>query len=70
MPRRRRIEPNPLALDWRDPEMPVIRTPKGVTKEFSANRVTNACAYMMEMADTPNWRDDPSYFWSKHDKGK
>lgn len=50
--------------------MPVIRTPKGVTKEFSANRVTNACAYMMEMADTPNWRDDPSYFWSKHDKGK
>ena len=64
-------------LNWRDPDMPVLRIAKkeGDTEykpyEFRADWIQlyhkNAMnSYRIE----PTWKNDPSYFWAKDKKKK
>lgn len=42
--------------------MPVIRKDKsGKMIELPSDRVTKACAYMISVAQVPDWRNDPTY---------
>jgi hypothetical protein len=75
MPRRRRLPPNPNALDWRDLEMPVWRTQ--VLIDNWTNTVVATQDILMSPYDEQmlarerirnqhyDWRNDPSYSWSK-----
>lgn len=65
MRRRRRKEPD-TRLDWRDPDMPVLRVferpwgevaldPEPPEKEQAFRRE------MMMFSQAPNWRNDPTY---------
>ncbi len=57
----RQMKPNPKALDWRDPEMPLVRTRKsGENIEIAPERVTRHCAQQL-LAPVPEWRNDPTY---------
>jgi len=65
MRRRKRLSPNPNALDWRDPQMPLVRDYTfrsgakltEVTPEFE-QEWRQIC---MERNAAPEWRDDPLY---------
>ena len=63
--RQRRVRPRTDIPDWRDPEMPVVRTIKGVTTDIGQERVQRVCQHQMHNPMIPNWRNDPSYWWSK-----
>lgn len=68
--RRKRLPPDDR-LDWRDPEMPVIRKvtiqgreevreiPPKYIEQYYKNKIFGA------YYDAPNWRDDPSYNWNR-----
>jgi len=68
---RRRLPPD-NRLDWRDPNMPVIRKvwingktevreiPPDVLKQYYANKIDNY-QYWHE----GYYKDDPSYYWAK-----
>jgi len=65
MQHRRQMKPNPKALDWRDPEMPVIReylmqdgTKKTLIDPDYEHRYRE---HMIKTAAAPDWRSDPTY---------
>lgn len=76
MGRRRDRKPD-TRLDWRDPEMPVIRDYEvqdeglGIVVERGTEVVTDLKLVQRlsrnNMADSqePNWREDPSYRWAR-----
>lgn len=67
---KRRIAPNPKALDWRDPDMPVLRyfeRPWG-EKALDEEPPEKEQAWRQEVMATgpaPKWVDDPSYNWAR-----
>lgn len=75
--RRRKLPPD-TRLDWRDPDMPIIRkvTLQDGTEEvreiaskyieqYYANKISNYHYW-----NEGNWRDDPSYNWAEECKLK
>lgn len=63
--RNRRIPPNPNALDWRDPQMPVIRDYRfangEVKTEIDPDYERRYREHMLSTAAQPNRPDDPTY---------
>lgn len=63
--KRRRIQPNPLALDWRDPNMPVLRLGYKdkvvVTYEVDAKKIQDYYAQKMMFHGAPSWDEDETY---------
>lgn len=71
MRRRRRHQEPDTRLNWRDPNMPVLRVVecgfRTTVEEFPPDEEKQHAEYMlqvqMENTKTPRWIDDPSYNW-------
>lgn len=73
--RRRHKEPEIKRLDWRDPDMPVLRYFEETNADCQVVRRGMQAVSpedwqreaMFDMRDVsaPNWRNDPSYFWGE-----
>ena len=63
-PRSRLFQPVP-PLDWRDPDMPVIRSyrmPNGeLRQEVDEDYERRYREHLMAMAEQPSYRNDPTY---------
>lgn len=68
--KRRRIQPNPLALDWRDPDMPVLRLGYKdkvvVVYEVDPDKIKQYYAQKMLFHPAPSWDEDETYDLRKH----
>jgi len=67
MIKRRKLPPD-TRLDWRDPDMPVLRIAKSggmmlVAPEWINNYHATKIASPYYTA--PHYKDDPSYWWSR-----
>ncbi len=66
----------PDGLDWRDPNMPVLRygNVNGVIGQhlIKSNIINEYYHYKMLDGNynPPNWRNDPSYWWNRNGKRK
>lgn len=62
--KRRRLPPD-TRLDWRDPNMPVLRNylmANGETKtQIDADYEHRYRAHSVATSNYPSWRDDPTY---------
>lgn len=67
---RRRRGPPDKRLDWRDPNMPCIRSGiiDGVkqTAEIKPEHIQQYYAAKVQQFGYPEYKDDPSYWWAKN----
>lgn len=66
---RRRKLPSDDRLNWRDPDMPLLKlgylNKELVLFEVSPEKVRMHYEDKMEHHPAPSWKDDPSYSWAK-----
>lgn len=70
MPRRRDRRTVDRRLDWRDPDMPVLREMEfgyGDRRlvEVPPHEEQEYCASVVDQKPAPRWKDDPSYRWAR-----
>ena len=62
MPRRRPRYHSPDGLDWRDPDMPVVRKIRsGEVRLMEPERVAKVADYMINGSNAPSFHNDPTY---------
>ena len=70
MVKRRKLPPD-TRLDWRDPDMPVLRygnfNGEFGTKEVAPQYIQNYYRAKLDQIGwkMPDYKDDPSYWWSR-----
>lgn len=60
MARRRNKEPD-RRLDWRDPDMPVLRAMTTGMEEMTPEDESEYSRNVMLLSLEPHWRNDPTY---------
>lgn len=60
MARRRRNEPD-KRLDWRDPDMPVLRAMDTGMEAMTPEDESKYSQMVMRKSIEPDWRNDPTY---------
>lgn len=58
---RRRSKAPDRRLDWRDPDMPVLRAMTTGMEEMAPDDESAYSADVMQRSLEPNWRNDPTY---------
>lgn len=61
MPRRRRRNEPDKRLNWRDPDMPVLRAMTTGMEELSPESETAYSKDVMQRSIEPIWQHDPTY---------